>query len=77
MAGTLFQILGVVAVIALFATIVIRPAGVLLAILAVGFVIAAIVVNWRDIQQYRLQKAATQPPAAASAPPPEHPRSGS
>jgi hypothetical protein len=75
------QILGAVAVIVLFATILIRPAGIFLAILAVGLVIAGIVVSWRDVEQYRAQKAAGQQPqqttAAVPAPLPEYPRSGS
>jgi hypothetical protein len=79
MSATL-QILGAVAVIVLFATILIRPAGIFLAFLAVGLVIAGIVVSWRDVEQYRAQKAAGQQPqttAAAPAPLPEYPRSGS
>jgi hypothetical protein len=79
MSGTLLQLLGFVAVVALLVTILLRPGGVLLAVLAVGFVIAGIVVSWRDVAQHRAQKTVTQQQRTASvlARPAEYPRSGS
>lgn len=58
MSGTLLQIIGVLAVIVIFATVLIRPAGIFAVILAVGVVIAAVVVSWRDVDQYRAQQRA-------------------
>jgi hypothetical protein len=70
MSATL-QILGAVALIVLFATILMRPGGVLLAVIAVGFVIASITVSWRDVAQFRAQKAVSQQSTASvPAPPP-------
>lgn len=78
MSSTLLQVLAILAVIVLLTTILIRPTSILLAILAVGFVIAGIVVSWRDVEQYHIRKAAAQLPAASSAtaPKPEYSRSG-
>jgi hypothetical protein len=83
MSGTLLQFLGIVAVIALVATILIRPSGIVVVVLAVGVVIAGIVVSWHDVVQYREQQAAVrefnqrQTEAGVTVPPPNLPRSGS
>jgi len=67
----LLQILGIVAIIALVATLLIRPASIVAMVLAVGVVGAAIVVSWNDVEQVRQQRAANaafqQENAAASA----------
>ena len=73
------QILGALAVVVLLATVLLRPDGIVLPILAIGFVIAAIVTSWRDVEQYRIQKTTTLPVTTVTAPSPprEYPRSGS
>ncbi len=73
------QILGAIAVVVLFATVLLRPDGVLLPILAIGFVTAAIVTCWHDVEQYRMKKAAAHQVTTAfvPSPPREYPHSGS
>jgi hypothetical protein len=80
----LVEIFGVLAVVAVVAALLVRPAGALAIVLAVGVVGAAIIVSWNDVEQYRQQRAAQaafqQENAAASAvtvPPPNPARSGS
>jgi hypothetical protein len=81
MSGTLLQILGILAVIVLVAMVLLRPAGMIVAVLAVGVVVAAVIVNWHDVEQYRHQRSlvessqqaiasATIAAAAANAPHP-------
>ena len=85
MSGTLLQILGILAVIVLVGTLLARPGSIFAVVLAVGVVVAAIVVSWRDVEQYRDQRAATaafqQENATASAgvsvPPPSPAHAGS
>jgi predicted membrane protein len=71
MSGTLLQVIGILAVIALVATMLTRPAGVLAMVLAAGVVVAAIVVTWNQVETYQTLKAANsaaiQPQAAAGA----------
>jgi predicted membrane protein len=80
MSGQFWQILGIVAVIVLVATLLARPAGILAMVLAVGVVVAAVIVTWTQVDTYRTQKAVgtPQPEAAAgvTVPPPGNPRSG-
>jgi len=73
------QILGALAVVVLFATVLLRPDGILLPILAIGFVIAGIAVSWHDVEQYRVKKAVARQLTTAfvPAPPRKYPRSGS
>ncbi|MBV8776319.1 MAG: hypothetical protein JO032_02500 [Alphaproteobacteria bacterium] len=59
MSTTVLQIIGILAVIAIFVIVFVRPAGVLFAILAAAVVIAAIAVSWRDVEDYRHQRQET------------------
>jgi uncharacterized membrane protein (GlpM family) len=85
MTGTLWQILGILAIIALVVTMFVRPSGIVPVALAFAVVVAAIVVSWRDVEQYRDRRAATaafqQENASASTavtvPPPNAPHAGS
>jgi hypothetical protein len=85
MSGSLVQILGILAVIGLVTILFLRPGGILPVVLAVAVVVAAIVVSWRDVEQYHVQKAATaafqqenaSTSAAVTVPPPNPTRSGS
>lgn len=81
----MLEILGVLAVVALVFTLVLRPGATVAIILAVGVVGAAVAVNWNDIKQTRAQQvanaAAVPPPNAAAqanvtAPPPAPAHSG-
>lgn len=54
----LLQTLGVVLVVALVFTLFIRPGATLAILLAVGVVVAGIVVSWNDVAQFRAQHAA-------------------
>jgi hypothetical protein len=56
MTSAALQLLGVLAILTIFVIVFVRPAGILFAILATGIVVAAIVVSWRDVQQYRHQR---------------------
>ena len=79
----LWQILGILALIAVVVTLFVRPSGILAVVLAVGVVVAAIVVSWNDVEQYRQQRAANaafqqeNSAAAVTVPPPNPTRSGS
>jgi hypothetical protein len=83
MSGSLLQILGILVVIALIVTLLVRPAGIVPIVLAVGVVAVAIFVTWNQVETYRAQKAASagvfQPEAQAgvTVPPPNLPRAGS
>ena len=82
MSATLLQVIGILAVIVLAGTMLMRPAGVVPVVLAVGVVLAAIVVTWNQVETFRAQKAANgvvQPEASSDVitPPPTLPRSGS
>jgi hypothetical protein len=79
----LLQFVGILAVVAIVLIVFFRPGGLLPVALAVAVVVAAIIVCWRDVEQYRHQRAlteasqqaiasATNAAAAANAP---HPRS--
>jgi hypothetical protein len=80
----LWQLFGILLVVSVGVAVLMRPAGVLAVVLAVGVVGAAIVVSWNDVEQYRQQRAAEaafkQENASASAvtvPPPNPAHSGS
>jgi hypothetical protein len=80
----LWQILGILIVLGLVVTLLVRPFGIVPVVLAFAVVVVAIAVSWNDIQSYRQQRAiaaaAQQENAAASAvtvPPPNPARSGS
>ena len=83
MSGTLLQVLGILAVIVMVTTLLMRPGSLVAVALAVVAVVAGIVVSWRDVEQYRQQRAvaATQQSETAAATPapapPSYPRSGS
>jgi hypothetical protein len=84
MTGMLWQIVGILIVVGLVATLVVRPYGVVPVVLAFAVVIVAIVVSWNDVAQVRQQRAAAaafqQENASASTvtvPPPNPGRSGS
>jgi uncharacterized membrane protein (GlpM family) len=76
------QIVGIVAIIALTAMLVLRPSGIVPVILAFAVVVAAIVVSWRDVEQYRQERAASSEfqqrstTASTTAPTPAFPRGG-
>jgi len=82
MSETLWQVAGILTVIILFATVLARPDGVLVMVLAVGVVVAAIVVTWEQVEAYRMQRAAgvgVVPPqamAGVTVPPPNAAHSG-
>lgn len=56
MFGTVLQALGILAVIVVFATFLLRPAGVLPIVLAIGLVVAAVIVSARDVDRYWQQR---------------------
>jgi hypothetical protein len=58
--ATFLQVLGILAVIGIVAVLLLRPASMLVAVLAVGVVVAAIVVSWQDIEQSRHQRAVAE-----------------
>jgi hypothetical protein len=78
---SLLQLLGIFVVVVLFMAVLLRPAGVLAMLLAVGIAVAAVVVTWNQVATYRAQKAAAaaQPPVTVGVtiPPPSYPRGGS
>lgn len=82
MSGMFLQTVGIVAIIALIAMLVLRPSGIVPVILAFAVVVAAIVVSWRDVEQYHQQRAAgsefqqRNTTASTTAPTPEFPRGG-
>jgi len=71
-----------VAIIILVATLFARPASILAMVLAVGVVVAAVIVTWQQVETYRAQKAANaaiiQPQASTGVTVPSgaNPRSG-
>ncbi|HTZ35968.1 MAG TPA: hypothetical protein VMB84_08080 [Stellaceae bacterium] len=77
LSGTILQVLGVLVVVGLVITLLVRPGSFVALLLAVGVVIAAVVVSWHDVEQYRAQRAANaaiqqqNAAAAASAPAPQ------
>jgi hypothetical protein len=80
----LWQLFGILLVVSIVVAVLVRPAGALAVVLAVGVVGAAIIVSWNDVEQYRQQRAARaafqQENATASAvtvPPPNPAHSGS
>jgi hypothetical protein len=79
MSGQFWQIAGIVAVVILVAIMLSRPSSIVPVVLAVGVVIAAIIVTWNQVETYRAQKGLPQAETAAgisTAPPPGSPRSG-
>jgi predicted membrane protein len=78
----LLQVLGIIAVLAMVTTFLLRPGSMFAVALAVLAVVAGIVVSWRDVERYREQRAvaATQQSETAAATPelaaPPYPRSG-
>ena len=80
----LMQLFGILLVVSVIVAVLVRPAGILAMVLAVGVVGIAIIVSWNDVEQYRQQRAAAeafkQESATASAvtvPPPNPAHSGS
>jgi 4-hydroxybenzoate polyprenyltransferase len=79
----LLQILGILVVAALAITLFVRPGATVAIVLAVGVVLAAIVVSWNDVEQYRAQRAANamlqheNSSAAVTVPPPNPAHAGS
>jgi len=80
----LWQLFGILLVVSIVVAALVRPAGVLAMVVAVGMVGTAIIVSWNDVEQYRQQRAAKaafqQENAKASAvtvPPPNPAHSGS
>jgi hypothetical protein len=65
--ATFLQVLGILAVIGIVAVLLLRPASMLVAVLAVGVVVAAIVVSWQDIEQSRYQRAVAETAQQATA----------
>jgi predicted membrane protein len=82
MSSQFWQVVGIVVVILLVATLLARPAGILAMVLAVGVVVVAIVVTWNQVETYRTQKAANaaaalpQASVGVTVPPPNPARSG-
>ena len=60
MMSPLLQLLGILAVIGIFVIVLLRPAGALAVLLAVGIVAAAIVVSWRDVEHHRQRRAVAE-----------------
>ena len=56
--GMVLQVLGILLVLVIFTTFLLRPSGVFPIVLAVGVVAAAIFVSWNDIEQSRAERAA-------------------
>ncbi len=54
----MLQILGIVAIIAMVATLFSRPSSTVAVVLAAGVVVAAIIVSWNDVEQTRAQREA-------------------
>lgn len=54
----MIQMLGILAVVAVVVTLFVRPSSVVAVVLAVGAVIAGIIVSWNDVEQVRAQRAA-------------------
>jgi hypothetical protein len=59
-APTLLQVLGILAVIAIVLILFLRPGSMFAAVLAVAVVVAAIIVSWRDVEQYRHHRAVAE-----------------
>jgi hypothetical protein len=77
MSGQFWQIAGIVTVIILVAIMLTRPSSILPVVLAVGVVIAAVIVTWNQVEAYRAQKGLPEAETAAgitTAPPPGSPR---
>ena len=53
MMSPLVQFFGILAVLAIVVIVFMRPAGALAVVLAVGIVVAAVVVSWRDVEHQR------------------------
>ena len=60
MMSPLLQLLGILAVVGIFVIVLLRPAGALAVVLAVGIVAAAIVVSWREVEHDRNQRAVAE-----------------
>jgi hypothetical protein len=81
--GTVLQVLGILVVIAIVVTFLLRPSGVFPIVLAIGVVAAGIFVSWNDIEQIRAQRAAQaafqqqNPPANPTITPPAPAKAGS
>jgi uncharacterized membrane protein len=76
MHGTLLQVLGILAVIAMVLALLFRPGGAAAIVLAVVAVVAGIAVSWRDVERSREQRAlaaAERSQIAATAPAPTIP----
>ena len=55
----MLEILGIAVVVALVITLFVRPSTTVAVILAIGVVGAAIAVSWNDVEQTRVERAAT------------------
>ena len=55
----MLEVLGIALVVALVATLLVRPSASVAIILALGVVGAAIAVSWNDVEQTRAERAAT------------------
>jgi hypothetical protein len=81
--GMVLQVLGILVVVAIVATFLLRPSGVFPIVLAIGVVVAGIFVSWNDIEQIRAQRAAQtafqqeNPPANPTVPSPALAKAGS
>lgn len=80
----MLQILGILAVVVLVGVLFVRPASALAIVLAVGVVVAAIIVSWHDVEQVHAQRAVaaairqeTAPSSSVTVPPSNPAHAGS